>query len=170
MNVTIRPAVVSEAELLSSLAQAGKRFWGYPEAWLEAWRESLTITPDYLAKHVVSCAEDATGRVVGFYALERDDGLCRLEHLWLARVYIGRGLGRRLFEHAVQQAQALGAAELLIEADPNAEGFYLHMGAQRTGDTVSRLAGVERALPQLRYALQAVPGPHGSGTLTTTLK
>ena len=85
--------------------------------------------------------------MVGFYALERDGGRLRLEHFWLAPSLIGCGLGRQLFEHAVQAAQMLAAAELLIEADPNAEGFYLHMGAQRIGETVSRLTGAERRPP-----------------------
>ena len=160
MPVTIRPAAPSDAGTLTALATAGKRHWGYPEAWLEAWRGPLTITPDYVAAHVVACAEDGTGGVVGFYALERDGGRCRLEHLWLAPSLIGGGLGRQLFEHAVQAARALGATELLIEADPNAEGFYLHMGARRVGETVSRLTGEERVLPQLRYALPGMAEPH----------
>jgi GNAT superfamily N-acetyltransferase len=156
MQVTIRRAVPSEADTLTALALAGKRHWGYPEAWLEAWRGLLTITPDYVAAHVVCCAEDKTGRVVGFYAVERDGGSCRLEHLWLVPSAIGGGLGRQLFAHAVQTAGALGAAELLIEAEPNAEGFYLHMGAQRIGETVSDLTGEQRILPQLRYALARI--------------
>jgi GNAT superfamily N-acetyltransferase len=160
MLVTISRAAPSEAEVQSGLALAGKRHWGYPEPWLEAWRELLTITPDDLAAHVVSCAEDGNGRVVGFYALERDGGRCRLEHLWLAPSLIGGGLGRQLFEHAVQAAQELGAAELLIEADPNAEGFYLHMGAQRVGETVARVTGAERVMPQLWYALPEMAERH----------
>jgi GNAT superfamily N-acetyltransferase len=156
MLLTIRPAAPSEAEALTALALAGKRHWGYPESWLEAWRGQLTFTPDYLAAHAVSCAQDETGRVVGFYALERDGGRIRLEHLWLTPSLIGCGLGRQLFEHAVGTAGTLGATELLIESDPNAEGFYLHVGARRIGETVSHLTGVERVLPLLRYALPAV--------------
>jgi GNAT superfamily N-acetyltransferase len=159
MFVTIRPAAPSEAEVLTALALAGKQYWGYPELWLEAWRGSLTITPEYVAAHLVFCAEDATERVVGFYALQRDGEHCQLEHLWLAPSVIGGGLGRRLFQRAMQTAQALRAAELLIEADPNAEGFYLHMGARRIGETVSRLTGEERVLPQLRYDLPGMAGP-----------
>src|SRR5262245_16823724 len=122
MHVTIRPAAPPEAEALTALALASKRHWGYPQSWLEAWRELLTITPDYLAANVVGCAEDGTGRVVGFYALEQDGSRLRLESLFLAPSHIGCGLGRQLFEHAVQAARVLGASELLIEADPNAEG------------------------------------------------
>jgi GNAT superfamily N-acetyltransferase len=160
MFVRIRPAAPSEAEVLSGLALEGKRHWGYPESWLEAWRGLLTITPDYVAAQAVACAEDEAGRVVGFYALEREDGRCRLEHLWLARSLIGTGLGRRLFEHAAQAARALGSPALLIEADPNAEGFYLRMGARRTGEIMSGLTGEERVLPLLRYALPAMAEPH----------
>jgi N-acetylglutamate synthase-like GNAT family acetyltransferase len=161
MSVTIRRAAPSEAEVLTGLALAGKRHWGYPEAWLEAWRGLLTITADYVAAHVVFCAADEAGRVVGFYALEYDSGRCRLEHLWLDPSLIGGGLGRRLFEHAVRAAREMGASELLIEAEPNAEGFYLHMGARRVGETVTRLTGAERALPQLLYAPSGMaPPPH----------
>ena len=162
MLVMIRPAAPSDAEVLTALALAGKRHWGYPEPWLEAWRGLLTITPDYLAAHVVACAEEGTGRVVGFYALEREGDRCRLEHLWLDPSLIGRGLGLQLFEHAVRSARAMGAAELLIEAEPNAEGFYLHMGAVRVGETVSRLTGTERVLPQLCYALPGTSEPHAT--------
>ena len=89
----------------------------------------------------------------GYYALERDGDRLRLEDLFLAPSQIGHGLGRQLFEHAVQTARALRVAELLIESDPNAEGFYLRMGAQRIGQTVSCLTGVERVVPLLRYVL-----------------
>jgi GNAT superfamily N-acetyltransferase len=169
MSVTIRPATVSDAETLTAVALAGKRHWGYPEAWLEAWRDLLTITPEYLAKNVVYYAEDETGRVVGFYGLERDGDRFRMEDLFLVPSVIGHGLGRQLFEHAVEAARARGATELLIEADPNAEGFYLRMGAQRIGEKVSRVTGVERVAPLLRYALPELPERAGGQKLAIEL-
>ena len=158
MFVVVRPAVSSDADALTALTLAGKRHWNYPEAWLDAWRGLLSITPAYVEANVVSCAEDETGRVVGYYSLERDScGGCRLENLFVVPTLIGSGLGRQLFKHAVQTARTLGAAELLIESDPNAEAFYLHMGARRIGETVSRLTGTERVIPQMRYALVDEP-------------
>jgi GNAT superfamily N-acetyltransferase len=154
MPVSIRPARPAEADLLTALTLAGKRHWGYPEAWLEAWREQLTITPEYVTANIVVCAEDDAGAVVGYYSLERVDGSLVMENLFLAPSTIGSGLGRKLFEHAVQAARALGAVELILDADPNAEGFYLHMGAQRIGETVSRSTGTDRVVPRLRYNLQ----------------
>jgi GNAT superfamily N-acetyltransferase len=106
MQLKIRPAVPSDAEVLTALAMAGKRYWGYAEAWLDAWRGLLTKTPDYVAANVVACAEDETGQVVGYYALERDGDRLRLEDLFLTPALIGHGLGRQLFEHAAGRQRA----------------------------------------------------------------
>ena len=38
--------------------------------------------------------------------------------------------------------------------------FNLRAGAERVGETVSRLTGAERVLPQLRYALTAMAQRH----------
>ena len=62
------------------------------------------------------------------------------------RQSIGRGAGRRLFEHALHTASELGFRALTIEADPNAEGFYLAMGATRLGE---RRSPSGRSLPLL---------------------
>jgi GNAT superfamily N-acetyltransferase len=169
LHVTIRPAVSADAEALTALALASKRYWGYPEAWLEAWRGLLTKTPDFVAANVVACAEDEAGQLVGFYALERDGDRFRLEDLFLVPAQIGQGLGRRLFEHAVQAARARGVGELLIESDPNAEGFYRRMGAQRIGEIVSRVTGTERVIPLLRYALADITLPKVIGELAIEL-
>src|SRR5947207_398162 len=119
MNITIRPADATEAILLTALAQEGKRHWGYPDEWLDVWRDELTITPAYITDNLVRCGCIDDGRVVGFYALEAEDIGFRLAHLWLAPSFIGRGVGRRLFDHAAQTASDLGAHELRIDADPN---------------------------------------------------
>jgi len=70
-----------------------------------------------------------------------------LEHLWVLPAWIGTGLGRTLFEHAMRRAQKLGARVLTIESDPNAEGFYRRMGARRMGENVYELEGEDRVLP-----------------------
>lgn len=70
-----------------------------------------------------------------------------LEDLWLDPQIIGRGLGRILFQHALGTAADERFEALLIEADPNAEGFYRVMGAIRVG---SRQSSAGRTLPLLR--------------------
>ena len=44
-----------------------------------------------------------------------------------------QGLGRRLLAHAARVARLAGAREIAIEADPQAEPFYLAQGAVRVG-------------------------------------
>lgn len=51
--------------------------------------------------------------------------------------FVGRGVGRALMDHAVALARELGHDSLTIVADPNAEGFYRRMGAQRIGSQAS---------------------------------
>jgi GNAT superfamily N-acetyltransferase len=82
---------------------------------------------------------------VGFYALVGEG----LEHLWVTPEHMGTGVGRALFEHAVRRAASMGAETLKIEADPNAEGFYLRMGARRVGEITYPLNGQKRTLPLL---------------------
>jgi hypothetical protein len=43
----------SDAEVLTRVFLAAKRHWGYPERWIERWRESLTITPDFVRRSEV---------------------------------------------------------------------------------------------------------------------
>lgn len=50
---------------------------------------------------------------------------------------IGRGIGRRMFEHAVERAKATRARWLVWSTDSNALGFYLRMGGEITGTEAS---------------------------------
>lgn len=120
--------------------------------WLEQWREVLTVTPQFVAGNETYLALEAD-EVVGFHALVAIAGGMRLEHLWLLPRAMGRGFGRLLFTDAADRAAVLGATRLTIEADPNAEPFYLHLGAVRTGTMVGEIEGFRRELPVLSFSL-----------------
>jgi GNAT superfamily N-acetyltransferase len=93
------------------------------------------------------------GEPFGFYALTGTGRELELEHLWVSPAWIGTGAGRLLFEHATDLAASRGASSVKIEADPNAEGFYLRMGAKRTGQNVYEIEGHRRALPLMAVEL-----------------
>ena len=61
--------------------------------------------------------------------------------------YIGKRIGRQMFNHLKAFCLDKGIPELNILADPNAAGFYLKMGFQRIGRHPSRPEG--RMLPVL---------------------
>ncbi len=143
-------AEISQAPALSAIAWTAKAHWGYPAHWMEQWRELLTITPDFVAQHETFVAHLA-GEAIGFYALVEKPDSISLEHLWVLPERIGQGIGRALFEHAAGRAAARGASRLTIENDPQAEPFYLHLGARRVGAVPSEIDGHPRELPLLVF-------------------
>jgi GNAT superfamily N-acetyltransferase len=139
-----------DAEALTDIAHAAKRHWGYPESWIAAWRDILTMRPEFIAANVTCVALDEE-RMVGFYVLTTEDDGIHLDHLWVVPAAMGRGIGRALFQHAMMQARDLGFDSIKIEADPNAEGFYQRMGARRTGTAVREVEGQRRELPLMEW-------------------
>lgn len=150
---TIRCAKLEEAAILTSIAIAAKRHWGYPESWIEAWRSELTITSEFIKRHEIFAATDEDDKPIGFYALVESGGKTELDHLWVLPVVIGKGIGRQLFDHALDRAAAMGAQRIEIVSDPNAEGFYLKAGAAKIGEVITTIEGQERRLPRLAYQL-----------------
>lgn len=144
-----------DSEILTAIAHAAKRHWGYPENWIAAWRDILTMRPDFIAGNIAYCAME-NDRTIGFYVLTQEDDGIHLDHLWILPEAMGRGIGRGLFEHAVIEATKLGFSLIKIEADPNAEGFYKRMGATRVGTSSSQVEGEHRELPRMQFE---IPSP-----------
>jgi GNAT superfamily N-acetyltransferase len=151
-RVDILPATPEDADALTRIAFAAKRYWGYPENWMKHWRDSLTITPEFVRNNTVHAAVSG-GEPYAFYALTGAGRELELEHLWVSPGWIGSGAGRLLFEHAMREAARRGSSAVAIEADPNAEGFYLRMGARRVGENVYEIEGRKRKLPLLTVEL-----------------
>ena len=144
-----------DAGILTHIAVAAKRHWGYPESWMASWRELLTIRPEFIASHETYSAI-IDGQAVGFYGLRCGGGKLQLEHLWVLPAAMRCGVGRALFAHARERARALGFQSLEIESDPNAEGFYERMGARRIGANIMELEGQCRELPVFIYKIDPV--------------
>lgn len=148
----IKRARSEHAAVLSEIAFRAKRYWGYPERWMERWREELTVEPEFISSHETYAALRG-GHILGFYALRRKgEGLDWL-HLWVLPEAMGRGIGRSLFLHALGRVKALGYRKLQIESDPNAEVFYQRMGARRIGLSVREVEQQRRELPILVYEI-----------------
>ncbi|MEA2562267.1 MAG: hypothetical protein QOH06_3771 [Acidobacteriota bacterium] len=151
--MNIRRARESDASELTRIAHEAKRHWGYPERWMELWREDLTLTPEFIAGNEVYLAEDG-GEALGCCAIVAASPNWMLEHFWIRPAAMGKGLGRQLFEHARAQAASAGASVLEIDSDPNAEEFYLKMGAVRVGEVRSQIDGQPRVRPLLHLRLK----------------
>ena len=148
--IEIRRATPDEAPMLTRLAHAAKRHWRYPDELMLQWKDALTVTESFIAASPVFAAFEGSA-CVGFYAIAGDGAMRDLEHMWVAPEHLGRGIGTRLFEHALLTLRAEGAQAMSIASDPFAEGFYVKMGARRIGDWPSTPEG--RTLPLLQYDL-----------------
>ena len=106
---------------------------------LEIWEDSVRATHLFLSdaevlkikeyvpqalegvEHMV-VAESDDGKVLGFLGTENG----RLEMLFLASAERGKGAGKQLLEHGIQN---YGIREVTVnDQNPQAVGFYEHMG------------------------------------------
>ncbi len=148
MIVRAQPA---HAEALTHITIAAKRHWNYPEHWIQQWLPLLTIQPDYIAFNEtwIAMVEDEPA---AYYSLKQDEELW-LDNLWVHPAHMGKGLGKDLFIHALERSRIRGASKLKIEADPNAQPFYEHMGARKVGERSSEIDGQLRILPVMEIEL-----------------
>jgi N-acetylglutamate synthase-like GNAT family acetyltransferase len=154
-RLKIRRASADDAAALTALAIRSKRHWGYDDSLIELWRDDLTFTPEAIARKTVLVAEHR-GRMLGIVGVDTAGPTAELEDLWIEPDVMGRGLGRRLFYEGLDLARAAGARTLSIVSDPNAEEFYLRMGARRVDLVPSRPDG--RTLPRLELPITREPG------------
>jgi GNAT superfamily N-acetyltransferase len=149
--VIVRTARPEDAERLSAIARDAKASWGYPEEWLDRWRDELTFTPAYLEDHQTWVAETG-GVAVGVIALEPSLAGMTIDRLWVDPGAQGRGVGRALVAHALATAGAEGTVDVL--SDPHAEAFYLKLGFRRAGELPAPMpAAPDRILPRLIFSL-----------------
>jgi GNAT superfamily N-acetyltransferase len=148
MDIQIRRATPDEAAVLTEIAFAAKRHWGYPEDWIRHWQSYLTIPPEFIRDNEVYVAMKGE-EIVGCGALCINPSAAELEHMWIRPAHMGAGIGRALFTFIKERAMNLKLPVLELNADPNAEGFYERMGARRIGEVRSEIEGKPRVLPRM---------------------
>ncbi|MBV8298256.1 MAG: GNAT family N-acetyltransferase [Candidatus Eremiobacteraeota bacterium] len=151
VTATIRRAEQRDRAELARLCFASKAYWGYDAAFMESVRDQLTPSESYVAEGRIFLAEAPNGTMLGFYGFVYEDEQLWLYDMFIAPEVIRTGIGRMLWNHAVDFARTTGERAFSIESDPNAEEFYLKMGARRDGERIA--AGSGRILPVLKYEL-----------------
>lgn len=136
----IRPAKETEYHKLTTISFASKEYWNYPDEYFTIWNNELTIKQEYIQNNNVFVYE-RNGEIIGYYSvielkkeivtsgIKLDKGFW-LEHMFILPLYIGQGIGRKMFSHLKQWCQQEGISKLCILADPNAQGFYEKMGCE----------------------------------------
>ena len=132
--IRIREGTETDFERLRAIAFEAKMHWGYDRALVEEWARAGDFEAASLGKRLLYVGE-VDGEPVGWAALIPREEVGWLEDLWVEPAWIGRGLGRALFEHVAAEARRRGARRLEWEAEPNAQGFYEHMGGAYVRDS-----------------------------------
>ncbi len=147
--MSLRRASPADTAALRAL-MATSNGYGRPEAraMIVAFAGTWSV-PD--GPHEVWLAE-AAGAVAGFFALIPHGADQELDLFFTANDAQGTGVGRRLFAHMTERARALGAACVVISSNPEAAGFYRHMGAVDVGVTPPG-EGISWERPQLKLSL-----------------
>ena len=152
-ELVIRFARAGESDALGELTMRSKAHWGYDAAFMAAARDDLEVSESDILNDAVYVLE-RDGRALGYCHLRPSaNNEIWLESLFVEPDAIGSGLGRRLFEFAANKGRELGFEAMTFESDPNAEAFYLAMGAVRTGSVESTITP-GRFLPLMRFSLK----------------
>lgn len=153
--LTIRAASPVDAQEICELHKASIRQLcssAYPPEKIAAWTEPLTpdrYLPAMTQFEFFVVEED---RILGFVILNLEGS--ELNAMYLHPDAVGRGIGRRLFEHAERLARSNNVAELRLRSTLNAVGFYEACGFSRVRETVHvNPAGVELPCVAMNKAL-----------------
>jgi GNAT superfamily N-acetyltransferase len=128
----LRPPRSDELPLLSELCLRSKASWGYDAAFMAACRAELMLCPEELRTTHLQLAEETAGPL-GLAQVAIEEGRADLLKLFVEPARQKGGIGRLLMAWALATARALGASEMVIEADPGAVGFYRRFGASQAG-------------------------------------
>jgi GNAT superfamily N-acetyltransferase len=148
--VEIRLGVPADAGVLTEIAFAAKRHWGYPEDWIRLWHEDLVVTEAYVVDNIVYVAEFA-GERVGFVGLDLSPGAEEVDHLWVKPEWMGTGVGRKLMRRALDHCSSIGVDCLHVVSDPHTQDFYCKLGAVYEGEQKS--IPEPRTIPVLKFEL-----------------
>jgi GNAT superfamily N-acetyltransferase len=147
----LRTPRCDEAATLTELCIRSKAVWGYDEEFMLACCGELTLTASTMQSSSLKVAE-IDGHLVGVAQVTVQGELAELNKLFVEPTHLRSGAGKGLFEWATTVARDAGAATMVIEADPDAAGFYRRMGAVDKGTAPSgSIPG--RLLPRLELRL-----------------
>ncbi len=136
-QIRLRPAESCDAEALTNLSMRSKAHWGYDQAFLDACRDELTVTPEKISKTLTLVAQIG-GRIVGFAGLTLGrDAESAFEVIFIEPDMIGAGIGGVLMTALIRYAKEEGLKRIFVDSDPNARGYYEHFGFKFLEDTPS---------------------------------
>lgn len=148
---TIVSASPKDTKLLAILEIRSESYWGYGSDFMDKFKKIYLITEEFISNNpTYILMDDET--IIGFYGLLLNDDEVSLEYLFIEPMYIGKGYGKMLWNHALEECKKLGVKEFTIITSPDARGFYLGLGATIYKQVDSLISSGNKT-PKLIYRL-----------------
>jgi GNAT superfamily N-acetyltransferase len=150
-ELKIRHAKSPDCTTLTDVSFRAKKYWNYPDEYMERWKDELAITPAYIESNTVFVGE-LEDKIVGFYSLIEiqqdleigsvliEKGIW-LDHMFILPEYMGKGIGTKFTTHMKAYLSEKRVDKVLIFVDPNAKGFYEKGGAKFRRESDSSIPG-----------------------------
>ena len=114
---------------------------GYSTEQMDQWRDELTVTPDNITSGSVYKLI-RNHRIMGYYAYRALAAeIVKLDSLFISPDHIGSGMGEKLANNFLIRAKGEGFNKVTLDADPNAEGFYVSVGFVTVGKKETSVPG-----------------------------
>lgn len=157
-NLEFIPAVSNEIQTLVEFAIISNDSYGTRTEKREIAEKIFEVSPQQFESKLVEklFAKDCK-QILGFYTLKDSEELKKAEkielgHLFVKPGYFRKGLGSKIFHRANQKAKELHRKTLFWISDPDAEKFYLRLGAKKVG-TDDNLLNPSVPVPLFEYSL-----------------
>ena len=154
-KIRIRRALETEGAALSDLSMRSKQSNGYDDAFMDACRDELAVTPERLRadEYWVADADGICG--CASLSINHDKKIGVVHSFFVEPNLRGSGIGKLLWQKLQERAQTYGFEALVLDADPNAEEFYQSIGFVKVKDTPS--GSIEgRFIPHMRLDLKYI--------------
>jgi len=119
---------------------------------MDRFKKIYLITEDFILNNPTYILK-IDEKVIGFYGLLLKNDVTSLEYLFIEPTYIGKGYGKILWNHALEECQKIGVREFTIITSPEARAFYLKLGATIYNE-VDSLISKGKKTPILIYRLK----------------
>lgn len=126
MKTRMRKAIAEDLAVLNQISVESKKYWGYPEEWIQRWLSDLTVGESDLKQNETYVLTLGDG-LAGFCSIAEEAHYYEIIHLWVLPAYIGKGHGKRLLNESIANT-VHSHKKIKVVADPNAENFYKSQG------------------------------------------
>ncbi len=152
-GLRIRPAQIGESDDLTQLAIDSKAHWNYTPEQIQMWRAELTVPIDAITSGRTYVGE-IDYNIVAMMVLTPAALKWRLDYFFVAPAQIGQGIGKAMFQQAIDMAKKGGARAVTIDADPHDESFYVDCGAVRSHTVAAPIPDdSSRIRPQMLFLI-----------------